>query len=436
MKHAVVVGSGLAGLSAAFRLQEQGWLVTVLESADRVGGRVMSQTKAGFLLDVGPTLVTDRYTEYFKLVHDAGLSHLVVDSSPLIGVVRDGDLHVIDASRPLSSFVRTKLLSPRAKLNLLLRSFRLVKPLWKLNPYDLSDRVHYDRESMGTYLNRVFGRELNQSLFEAVARGMTLSTAEDASVLELFAGVVAASGKMQNLRGGMDALPRALAERLDVRLSSTVTAVRRTDDGVEIDYRDASGAFAQETADGCVITAPFIDSTQLYPPLKEAGADLLRATEYTGCYSLQLMYDRRPRQEPFIIMLPKSASPEICAVFLEHVKAPDRAPAGHSQFTAFFNLNSDVDFAGWSDARLAEAAESLVQLIFPELAGHLSGSHLTRWAYAAHKGNVGYYRALDSFLKHYPADEPVQVAGDYMSVAGQESAVVAGVKAAQRLLNR
>jgi protoporphyrinogen/coproporphyrinogen III oxidase len=169
---------------------------------------------------------------------------------------------------------------------------------------------------------------------------------------------------------------------------------------------------------------------------KEAGAELLQATEYTGCYSLQLLYDRRPHQEPFIIMVPKAASAEVCAVFLEHVKAPDRAPAGHSQFTTFFNLNSEIDFAGWSDARLTEAARSFVESLFPELAGHCSASHLTRWTYAAHKGNVGHYRALVSFLERYPADDPVQVAGDYMSVAGQESAVVAGVKAARRLLDR
>jgi protoporphyrinogen oxidase len=182
-----------------------------------------------------------------------------------------------------------------------------------------------------------------------------------------------------------------------------------------------------------VITTRFTDAAQLYPPLKETGAELLRATEYTGCYSLQLMYDRRTEKEPFIIMLPESVSPAVCAVFLEHVKAPDRAPAGKSHFTAFFNLNSDIDFDSWSEERLTEGARTLVESLFPELDGQFLAGHLTRWAYAAHKGNVGYYRALDAFLRAHPADDPVQVAGDYMSVAGQESAVVAGVKAAQRL---
>ena len=79
MKHAVVVGSGLAGLSAGYRLRERGWQVTVFESMERVGGRVLSESEDGFVFDVGPVIVTDKYTEYMKLVRDVGLSDQVVD---------------------------------------------------------------------------------------------------------------------------------------------------------------------------------------------------------------------------------------------------------------------------------------------------------------------------------------------------------------------
>jgi protoporphyrinogen oxidase len=437
-RHAIVVGAGLAGLSCAFRLQQGGWRVTVLEAGDRVGGRVLTKRADGHLYDVGPTLVSDKYTEYLKLLDELGLSDRVVPSSALVGVVsvgRDGnELHVLDAARPIRSFARTKLLSTGAKLKLIARGRNLLKPLHKLNPYELSNKVHYDTESMQSYLDRVFGPELNESLLAAVARGVTLSTPQEASVIEFFAGAAAASGKMVNVVGSLDVLPDALAKRLDVRLNAPVTEIVRDGAGVEVHF----GAGQVDHADACVITTPFADAVEMYPTLKEAGSELLSATTYTGCYTLALRYDRRPppEREPYIVMVPKAASAEVAAVFLEHVKAPDRAPDGESQFLIFYNLADDPPdggFAAWSDERLLDVGRGFVEQLFPEVAGGFLGSQVTRWSYAAHKGNVGYYAALDSFLRSHPSDEPVQVAGDWMSVAGQESAVVAGVQAAARV---
>ena len=89
MERVVVVGSGLAGLSAGHRLRERGWKVTVFESLDRVGGRVLSESQDGFVFDVGPVIVTDQCTEYMKLVRDVGLSDQVVDCASEMGVVKD-----------------------------------------------------------------------------------------------------------------------------------------------------------------------------------------------------------------------------------------------------------------------------------------------------------------------------------------------------------
>ena len=49
IKRVVVVGSGLAGLSAGYRLRERGWQVTVFEALGRVGGRVLSECNFSYL---------------------------------------------------------------------------------------------------------------------------------------------------------------------------------------------------------------------------------------------------------------------------------------------------------------------------------------------------------------------------------------------------
>jgi phytoene dehydrogenase-like protein len=59
----VVIGAGLAGLSAALTLQDAGAQVTVLESSDRPGGRVASDIIDGFILDRGFQLINMNYPE-------------------------------------------------------------------------------------------------------------------------------------------------------------------------------------------------------------------------------------------------------------------------------------------------------------------------------------------------------------------------------------
>ena len=55
---AIVIGAGLGGLAAAMRLGAKGYLVTVLDRLDRVGGRGSSISQDGHRFDLGPTIVT------------------------------------------------------------------------------------------------------------------------------------------------------------------------------------------------------------------------------------------------------------------------------------------------------------------------------------------------------------------------------------------
>jgi len=62
-KHIVVVGAGIAGLSAARTLTDRGHSVTVLEASARVGGRVASDLAGGFTVDRGFQIFLSAYPE-------------------------------------------------------------------------------------------------------------------------------------------------------------------------------------------------------------------------------------------------------------------------------------------------------------------------------------------------------------------------------------
>ncbi|MDT5349894.1 MAG: protoporphyrinogen/coproporphyrinogen oxidase, partial [Mycobacterium sp.] len=184
---------------------------------------------------------------------------------------------------------------------------------------------------------------------------------------------------------GLQILPITLAGQLDVRLNSPVTAVRRTDRGVEVDYQIDSGAGGQDIADACVIATPFRAAADMYPPLEGPGADLLKLSKDSSCYTVQLTYSRRTDKEPLLVMVPAAASPEIGTLYLDHIKAPDRAPANSSLITAFFPLTPTIDLLSWSDDRLTSTARGLIERLFPELCDHFLAARITRWPYAANE---------------------------------------------------
>ena len=78
-KRILVVGAGMAGLTAARLLAEAGRQVLVLEARDRVGGRIRTLRDRGEVLELGAEFIHGHPPELWELIHEAGLETYALD---------------------------------------------------------------------------------------------------------------------------------------------------------------------------------------------------------------------------------------------------------------------------------------------------------------------------------------------------------------------
>jgi phytoene dehydrogenase-like protein len=79
----VVVGAGMAGLTAARALAEAGLKVLLLEAQKRIGGRILTQHIEGEAVELGAEFIHGRPPELWALIEEAGLETYERDGSQI-----------------------------------------------------------------------------------------------------------------------------------------------------------------------------------------------------------------------------------------------------------------------------------------------------------------------------------------------------------------
>lgn len=231
----VIVGAGLAGLSAARQLAIHGVDVAVLEAADDVGGRVRTDRVDGLLLDRGFQLYNPAYPEAARVL-DHGALDLCTFLPGLTAVTDRGPVRLADPRR--APRWAADSLSPR--LGGLAGRMRFAAYAWRtsrLSPRERESRIDMPAEvallSAGTdpaFLETVVRPFLSGVFLED---GLTTSRRFLDLVLTSFVRGLPAVPS-----AGMQAIPEQLRDALPpgtVRTGVRATAVTpdlvRTDDG-------------------------------------------------------------------------------------------------------------------------------------------------------------------------------------------------------------
>jgi oxygen-dependent protoporphyrinogen oxidase len=430
----IVVGAGLSGLAAAYRLQQAGASVTVLESASGSGGRVQTEQHGDYIVDTGPDALTGGYSSYLRLVQDLGLGDRLVDTSAVIGLVRGGRLIDLDPAN-LLKLPFTPALSVPGKLRLAAGFVRLRKAIGNVDSYDMGRSAALDDPNVSAhdFALRYFGREVADYLIDPMMRLTTGTGAGDASSVNVLGALGAWSGGLLSLRGGLATLTNELASRLDVRYGATVTRVDETGTGVNVSYTDGAGAHDVSAA-SCVISAMYHRAIEIWPSLLTASPAFGDKLRNVKLISVSLGYRVPTTSRAYTVLVPTVENSECLLIFLQHNKSADRAPRGHSLVTIYTDTAVTDRFLEYTDAQLESWATGIVEGLCPELAGNQDLSVVTRWPYAGYLAEPGFWRRNTVLRDSLPTQTPVQVAGDLFGAGSMESAARWGENAARRVL--
>lgn len=434
---AIVVGAGLAGTSAAFTLRRAGWQVKLIESGSEIGGRAETIEKQGYLIDTGCSATTSAYTSYFALAREAGVVDRIEPASPVVGIVRSDKVFQIDTRHAIRDGLFGGFLSFRAKLGLfkLFRDVFAARARGMLDFSDLGKAAPIDNESVADYARREFSQEINDHFFDPLVRPMLLANADLVSKVEFFSLIANyLDAEMSSMRGGQQSFAQLLAKDAAIELNSPVISVRRDGGQVEVTWSSPNGE-RSERADACVLACHLDTAADICDEIRPLVKPLRDSMRYTRAIVVAIGSPVKVPDRSFVVFLPYCEERRIATLFLEHNKCDDRAPVGHSLFTAY--LEADASEASWemSDEQIVARTLDYLCRLYPMLRGNVDMTHVRRWEKALPLLKVGGYGEIAHLHERLDPASRIQLAGDYLSGAGQNTAVDYGVKAACNLIN-
>ena len=185
---AIVIGGGITGLAACYRLQREAAQrgipldVTLLEAGSRVGGVIQTEHRDGFLLEHGPDAFLSTKPAAKSLCEELGIADQFIGTNPKVRrsfVVRNGALHPVPegfymmAPGAFKPFLKSPLFSWHGKLRMAMELF--VPP-----------RGRDTDEAVAHFVRRRLGTEAFTRIAQPMIGGIYTSDAENLSLKATF----------------------------------------------------------------------------------------------------------------------------------------------------------------------------------------------------------------------------------------------------------
>ncbi|MBI3551826.1 MAG: protoporphyrinogen oxidase [Elusimicrobia bacterium] len=425
----VILGAGITGLAAAYELHKRAARdrrkleIVVLEASNRVGGKVMTETKDGVVFELGPDSFITAKPDALALVRELGLSGELVktnESQKTIYVLSHGKLEPLPEGMTLLPsrvlpFLTTRLLSWKAKLRL------------ALEPFIPAAREELD-ESLGSFVRRRLGREALEKIAAPMLAGIYAGDPEQMSLqstfpqlkeLELsggiFKGMRAAAQRpkpsseltmFMTLRGGLSRLVEALAHQLPggtVRTGANVLSLKRRGSEWQVATKDA--VFS---ADAVISALPANALAAVASDLDFELSCVLNEIPFVTTATVSLVYERAGFPDPldgFGFIVPRAEGRAVTAATYTSTKFPERVAQGQVMVRCFMGGAGREETVAADEAGLSRTARKELAEILRLGETHPKFSRSQRWEKANPQYNVGHalrLKRIASCLQGHP----------------------------------
>jgi oxygen-dependent protoporphyrinogen oxidase len=467
-KRIIIIGGGITGLSAAYRLSELSIErncpldVTLIEARDRLGGVIHTIKHDGFLIDSGPDNFVTAKPWALALAGRLGLESELLSTNEAHRralVVRRNKLMPIPegfllmAPTKFMPLITSPLFSLPGKLRMALELF-------------LPARKGNEDESLASFVTRRFGGEALDRVVQPLISGIYTARPERLSLratmprfLDLEAqygsvikgmrsegkrykakGSGARYGMFVTFRDGLQTLVNALRDRLNhvrFRLNEPVARVHKKARGgaipcwsVELDHGGSM------EADGIIISGPSRRAAGLLTGVDTELSEQLSTVQYASSAVVHLAYRREQVAHPldaFGFVVPISERRSIIAASFSSIKYEGRAPRGYVLLRAFMGGALHPEMMQQDDkALIVTARRDLDNLLGITTAPHFAIVH--RWPESMAQYDVGHLRRVAAIRRSISEHKGLQLGGNGFEGVGIPDCVRAGERAAEELL--
>ena len=369
MKKIVIIGGGIAGLSAAYHIHEEIFKnipveCTLLESSEKFGGKISTMRFDGFIVERGPDSFISQKPEAIELCKKLGLEDRLTGTSPdhpntyvclknKLVTMPDGLSLMIPTK--FMPFILSPLFSWMGKIRM---GMDLFLPKKKGN----------DDESLASFVRRRMGEEALEKMAEPMLAGIYASDPNLMSINSTFPMFVQTEQKYRSLilgmlarkrqqmvhrgeipkgkqpfslfmtlKNGLDEMVETLVEKATnvvFRSETKVTDLSLTEEGWRLTLNDGSSI----NADAVILATPAQISARLVEDTSPKVAGLLNQIRYVSTTTVSIAYKKEgfPHSlDGFGFVVPKTEGKRILACTWTSSKFPKRVPEEYVMLRCF-----------------------------------------------------------------------------------------------------